>query len=142
MTDGIPCPLNSLPTPEAYIIDEPAVRGTITECGHVPVMGEYSHCPCMKSLVNMMLQEVKNCMQLRQKLRDIHRERRRIERAKQKKNLKIEQAKAKERLRAEQGYQTWKQKLGIWFINTTVKHGTRNERLNLLDSEGKAFPDG
>ena len=69
----------------------------------------------------MMPQEMKNCIPLKKKLEDLHDERRRIERAKNKKILKIEQAKVKERLRAEQGYQTWRQKLCIWFINATSK---------------------
>jgi hypothetical protein len=88
----------------------------------------------------MMPQEVKDCIPLKKKLEGIHHERRKIERAKNKKILKIEQAKTKERRRAEQGSQTWRQKLCIWFINTAFKRGTRNKKLKLLDfTEGKAF---
>jgi hypothetical protein len=85
----------------------------------------------------MMPPEVKKLHSLKEKLHNVHHERHRIEHAKNKKNLKIERAKAKERLRAEQGYQTWRQKLHIWFTNPIFKHEMRNEKLDF--TEGKAF---
>jgi hypothetical protein len=43
MINGIPCPVEDSALYGAHIIDELLVRGTITESGHVPIMGEYLH---------------------------------------------------------------------------------------------------